>query len=181
MVDSSILHFHKRDVLGKPFPETCVCPCLPGFSRVFCSSNGDFYPCERVNLDELHVIGNADTGIRADNCLALIEKFRDMGDCGNCVAQRYCQNCFAMIYPAESNDIDHEWTRKYFQLECQNVIESLRNILIYYTTIMETNDQILDSLVSVKAGDHSFASDGRKISIFSTTKTTMSGEPVKSP
>ncbi len=129
MVDNGIGFFHDRDVSEKPFPKTCVCPCLPGFSRIFCSVQGDYYPCERVDPDAAHRIGSIQCGVDSAAALNLIEQFRKMGDCGDCVAQRHCQNCFAMMYFPDDRSDENAWQGDYFQNECRRVIENMTNTL----------------------------------------------------
>ncbi len=66
-------------------------PCIPGQMRLFVSSDGQFFPCERVSetSDDLN-IGNINEGI---NC----EKAESLLNIGK-LTEKKCMNCWAITF-----------------------------------------------------------------------------------
>lgn len=69
--------------------------CIPGGKRLFVSSDGVFYPCERVGTD--FPIGDFKQGIIIDRIInylcELVELMNEY--CGTCWARRLCSVCLA--------------------------------------------------------------------------------------
>jgi len=74
-------------------------PCIPGQLRLFMSTGGDFFPCERVSeKSEIMKIGNVDEGFNIDKVSALLNLGKlTENNCKNCFAFRGCSICGAMI------------------------------------------------------------------------------------
>ncbi len=77
-------------------------PCLPGKSRLFIATDGQFYPCERVNESEHMRIGSLATGFDFKS----IDRLLNIGElteerCKNCWAIRHCLICAKMCDDGE--------------------------------------------------------------------------------
>jgi len=72
-------------------------PCIPGARRLFVSTDGGYFPCERVSeLSEVAVLGDIETGIsleKASRILNLEEVTHSR--CKDCWAYRHCLVCIA--------------------------------------------------------------------------------------
>lgn len=70
-------------------------PCIPGQKRLFVSTDGDFYPCERVSeVSEVMKIGSLSSGFdfqKAKNLLNISAISSE--ECKNCWALRHCTVC----------------------------------------------------------------------------------------
>lgn len=70
-------------------------PCLPGQQRLFVSTDGNFYPCERVSETSLAMrIGSLWEGFDYENVDKLLNVAQDTAErCKNCWAFRHCKLC----------------------------------------------------------------------------------------
>ncbi|MDC7290404.1 Cys-rich peptide radical SAM maturase CcpM [Blautia schinkii] len=78
-------------------------PCIPGVRKLFVTTDGWLYPCERVSeTSRASRIGHIDTGVDIEKALALlnIEKVTSK-DCRNCWAYSYCDMCVAQADDGE--------------------------------------------------------------------------------
>lgn len=78
------------------------CPgryCLPGLKRLFVSTNGDYYICEKADQDPKMIIGNVNSGIEYAAIDYLQEKVLNFHsqNCNNCWAARFCHMCFVTL------------------------------------------------------------------------------------
>ena len=98
-------------------------PCIPGQLRLFMNTEGDFYPCERVNENsKIMKIGNVDDGLNVTR----VDKLLNVGklneeECKNCFAFRGCIVCAAM---ADDGNEEEELSGELKHLAC---ISSRRN------------------------------------------------------
>jgi len=65
-------------------------PCIPGGKRVFVSTKGEMYPCEKVPEVNVMSIGNLEYGFNLDN----IKKLMNIGK----ISDKQCKGCWAFIY-----------------------------------------------------------------------------------
>lgn len=77
--------------------------CIPSIKRTFVSVAGSYYICEKDDMHENRIIGNAFSGINIDKIKSIrdeIEEFHKQ-NCSTCWAVRFCSMCFAVIddYP----------------------------------------------------------------------------------
>jgi uncharacterized protein len=135
---SSIRRIHNRETsnLGEAIYPNGI--CSPGIRRLFCTTEGAFTICERVNPGL--IIGHIDTGIDVDAIYDIINKYISVStdSCTNCWAVRICKLCFVDIF---SNHFDiqkknticdivrNEWTEM-IKLYCL-VRESKENAFEY--------------------------------------------------
>ena len=111
-------------------------PCVPGKRRLFVSTDGTFYPCEKVNeLSEAMKIGNVDTGIdfeKAERLLNIASLTPDK--CRNCWAFHHCLVC--QRYAVGDGDLDPEIKNKY----CQRSYSYMDLILQEYALLRECGE-----------------------------------------
>jgi uncharacterized protein len=114
--------------------------CCPGTRRLFCTINGDFTFCERVNPG--FFLGNVDIGINVDLVWKAITDYIEMStdDCVNCWAVRFCKLCFTSIL---GNHFDIERKRK----ACQAVKNELLNVMRLYASMREVDDNVFDAIL----------------------------------
>ena len=111
-------------------------PCVPGKRRLFVSTDGTFYPCEKVNeLSEAMKIGNVDTGIdfeKAERLLNIASLTPDK--CRNCWAFHHCLVC--QRYAVGDGDLDPEIKNSH----CQRSYSYMDLILQEYALLRECGE-----------------------------------------
>ena len=72
--------------------------CIPGIRRIFVSSEGFFYPCEKFN-PKGYEIGDHETGLDIEKIMKLLEMYVEICDkmCQDCWAYRLCSHCFVSL------------------------------------------------------------------------------------
>jgi hypothetical protein len=93
-------------------------------------------------------LGDVTNGINANKSLRLTEKFRLLGDCGNCIFKVICGRCPAVA----SEYISDSSIALIFQNACQLATDSFATILAEYVTIMETSGDVIDRIIPEGAG-----------------------------
>jgi sulfatase maturation enzyme AslB (radical SAM superfamily) len=144
-----IENIHRRQVVGsaRRKPPVVRLSCFPGAARNYCSLRGATFACERTEFGKLFEIGDAINDVDADKAYDfLVEKVRLGCDCGNCVINQVCTLCPALV--SESKESPGEPDYLALQRTCgQSASEStFLTRLSTYTTIMETNGEVLDWL-----------------------------------
>lgn len=83
-------------------------PCVPGLQRLFVNTDGNFYPCERVNeSSEVMKIGDIDQGIDIDKAKELLNVGKITEDtCKICWAFRFCNSC--AVYAEDGSSLSPE-------------------------------------------------------------------------
>jgi len=108
-------------------------PCIPGQIRLFMNTDGDLFPCERVNeSSDIMKIGNVDEGFYLDK----VEKLLNIGkltedSCKNCFAFRNCTVCASMA------DNGTELSKEVKLSACQNVRYNFEEMLKDACTLKE--------------------------------------------
>ena len=74
-------------------------PCKPGVLRLFVSTDGDFYPCERLSEEStVSCIGRIDCGVDLERAVAVLNVEKIMHKkCMNCWAYRHCTICVGAV------------------------------------------------------------------------------------
>lgn len=105
----------------------CGC-CILGTRRLFVSTDGYYYPCERVGVN--FPIGRVSEGIRIDYCIELIEAFykETVDTCSKCWAKRLCSLCLSLGRWKGKIDKDH------ISSMCEGVKRNLALMLSIYLT-----------------------------------------------
>lgn len=104
----------KYRMKSQPVPEEAAPggPCIPGQRRLFVSTDGIFYPCERVNeLSEVMKIGNINDGFDYENAGDILN-FAALTpeECRRCYAFWQCKLC-----AAAADAVDHFSAAKKFR------------------------------------------------------------------
>ncbi len=118
--------------------------CFAGASRTFCSSEGFFFPCERTERGKLFRLGDGRSGVDVDRAISLTEELRLLSDCGNCVVKRLCTFCFSAF---SEMGVTGRADSLAFQRSCQKKTGTFFSELEEYTTIMEANGTVVDSIL----------------------------------
>lgn len=134
---------HNREILRRPEARTFANRCYLGASRSFVSAKGDIYPCERTETSgSVFKLGKAEGGAKVSDVNALAEVFRLLGDCANCIANKFCSQC-----PATVREKDGKLDAVGFQRGCRDTIAGVKRMLIHYTSLMERNPTAVDKLL----------------------------------
>lgn len=106
-------------------------PCIPGKTRLFINCLGEFYPCERVNENELMKIGTLYSGFDYDKINDLLNVGRVSKDkCMNCWAFQLCDVC---VKRADDNGIMSERKKvKFCEITQGSAFNQIRNKILAY-------------------------------------------------
>ena len=81
-------------------------PCIPGKGRLFIATNGDCYPCERVNECEANCIGNIERGFDYEKAKQILNVGTiSEAQCRNCWALRLCTTCIKQFDYSQENAV----------------------------------------------------------------------------
>jgi sulfatase maturation enzyme AslB (radical SAM superfamily) len=164
-LDRSFRSVHFRQVSGNRNSEQYVfrLSCFPGATRTYCSSQGFLFSCERTEWGSLLELGSAanDFDVDVRKAHELTELVRLLCDCGNCVANRLCSHCPALV--SESREHPGTVDGLAFQEECRQTQAALPGKLKAYTELMEVNPEILDVLLSGTTVDDDWLNDVKVI------------------
>jgi len=129
---------HRRPVapLGKNmFPSG---PCLPGLTRFFVDTNGQFHLCEKVNTH--FPIGNLKEGFDVQRIYWLLDQYLASADhCRDCWAFRLCGECF--LSAIHGNGFSPGKKR----LSCRDEREHLKDHLKGYIRMLDHNPEAFSS------------------------------------
>jgi uncharacterized protein len=139
MFEVKLKKIHKRDASLIPdslYPNGI---CCPGVRRLFCTVDGHYTICERVNSGL--IIGDVRHGIDPTKVISLVEHYIKISDadCSRCWGVRFCTNCFTAIY---GNQFDIERKRQV----CNLFLKELENMMKLYCSIRELNYTAFDNL-----------------------------------
>jgi uncharacterized protein len=110
--------------------------CLPGMRRLFVSTDGLLYPCEK--LDAGFPIGTVHGWLDYSRLAVLFKSFSDITrECGSCWAVKLCKMCFASFFDGTSMNDNIRSD------ECAAFKEQLLCMLAHYHTLHETDPQLL--------------------------------------
>lgn len=128
--------------------EACMIPdsfypngiCCPGIRKIFCTVDGQYTICERVNPGL--IIGDINHGIDVKRVYSLIIQYTKLSeeDCSRCWGVRFCTICFTSIY---SNQFNIEKKRQV----CNFFLNELRTMMILYCSIRESNYSAFDNVI----------------------------------
>lgn len=126
--------------MGTTFPPLGT--CLPGQRRIFVSTEGKFYMCERVGSN--CEIGDVDTGLNFKRIFDFLKAYDAFfKDCGNCWALRLCKKCFNNVRKGDA--FDEEKRTKV----CKLMLNNIEANLITYCEIIEENPDAFDVFKNV--------------------------------
>jgi uncharacterized protein len=131
-----VLRHRRRDIRGITRPGCLTGPCFPGFGRIFVSTEGRYYLCERIN--RRIAFGSVEHGVdheRITEFYSLYWKhFQEA--CSHCWAVGLCGLCYVQFARGAED------CRKV----CCRAIEAWRQHLIRYCSILECNPHAFDHL-----------------------------------
>ena len=143
LFDGNLILIHKREMTPLPpyhYPNGI---CLPGERRLFVSTDGKFYICEKMG--ERLPIGDVERGIDIEKVENLIKRFIEISDeCLNCWAVRLCNACF--IAAKKGNELSRERKKE----NCEGIRSTIDFYLTLYTEIREKKEDALDYLKNVE-------------------------------
>ena len=137
--DAAFYNIHRRAMtrLQQTFPPLGT--CFPGQRRIFVSTNGQYYMCERVNCN--YEIGNIEDGFDYNVILEFFRRFAlFFKDCTSCWALRLCKKCFNSI--RRGGQFDEKRRAEY----CASTLYSIENDLRDYCEIREANPDAFKSI-----------------------------------
>jgi radical SAM protein with 4Fe4S-binding SPASM domain len=140
---ASLFSVHLRP-LTKSVEQTSYLRCLPGYPRLFCTTSGDYYPCERGPTNNTSRLGNVRTGLDPQASIRLVRLLQTMTDCGNCFAARFCGICPVNIH---ESDGPTGWDGAAMQHNCHEAQHFLGDLLVIYTEILENRPSAFDELM----------------------------------
>lgn len=102
-------------------------PCIPGIVRLFLSTEGVFYPCEKAPEKSCVSIGSLEEGLNVDR----ITQFANIcqmteAQCSTCWAMRLCSMCVLKTVDYEKNCISVTEKMRYCQNTKKSILESLK-------------------------------------------------------
>lgn len=141
-INRPLINIHNRFIFNKsngyyPFNGCCV----PGSRRLYVSTDGKFYACERIGLSPS--IGNVDDGL---NIQTIKDKYvNEVSDksikyCSNCWGLRMCPFCYAERF--DENGLRD----KIHESKCEVFLESKVEELKNYYSILKANPKRLEFL-----------------------------------
>jgi uncharacterized protein len=143
LVGQGLLKIYKRDIGHKmrryEHPNGV---CVPGLRRIFVSTEGNFYICEKVN--EGLSIGNAEDGLDLRKIESIMEDYakRSSPRCRECWAIRLCSLCFIHVV---TDKLDFENKEDC----CRVHKEALLHNLKLYCGILQANPNALEYMRNI--------------------------------
>lgn len=118
--------------------------CYMGARRLFVSSSGDYFPCERVK--EHYPIGNVINGVNYKKIYEYISMFNNSQKylCYDCPYIRFCLKCIKSIFSNAMFD------KTLFEKMCKSKLTSIKNYLIMYMKLVESDSESLNKIESIK-------------------------------
>lgn len=105
-------------------------PCVPVAKKLFVSTEGKLYPCEKVcELNDICCIGDVKNGINYESVYTVVNIGAiDEDKCKRCWAIRYCNMCIADI-AGNNNDEIKEIKNNLCEAKKRNILNSFRHII----------------------------------------------------
>ncbi len=141
-ISKILLRVHRRMISNEPIAEypfnAC---CIPGRRRLYISTSGEFYVCERIGISPS--IGNVFNGIDINELKKhYIDDFSkgSIDKCSKCWAIRLCGRCYIGNYTKDG------FTKNSKDMNCNGEKSLIQRELSMYHSILETNPKSLDFL-----------------------------------
>jgi len=130
---------HQRDIFRLP----CMripCDCIPGAVRTYCTTQGYYFPCEKVENTSLLCIGDVWSGIDSEKVEGLINSMSELVDCNNCKAKRLCSIC-----PNDISERNFSFG-SHMQNHCQSIVSDVERVLREYMGLIEKKPDLFESI-----------------------------------
>ena len=109
-------------------------PCVPGKTRLFITSDGDFFPCERVNEVDFLKIGSLSNGFDYDKVEELLNIGKVSPDrCSSCWAFSLCSICVKRVEDGGSLSPEKK------EMACKSVKQQAYEKLLHKILLFESN------------------------------------------
>ncbi len=144
------LKFHKRhhrychnDFDRREFPDQfcLLSTCIPGINRIYVSTDGRYFPCERLpELDSLR-IGDVNAGVDSDAVYRLLHDWVELGkdECRSCWCLPMCQvGCWREGFDGKTITAEEK------KIACQSHRRDMSRLIVDYCTILENNSKAFD-------------------------------------
>lgn len=119
---------HSRIMSGKAHPSG---PCIPGVRRLFVTTEGKLYPCERVPEDNIVCLGDLESGINIEKAKQIINLgYLLTEDCKNCWALNHCTICVRDIIERGKYSIEKK--KEKCRLNRKRILEEFVEICLLY-------------------------------------------------
>ena len=106
-------------------------PCLPGITRLFVDTDGNFHLCEKISWK--FSVGNVNDGYNVDSIYHLIDEyFKSANDCRDCWAFRLCGDCFISAIKKDG------FSKERKQINCIARRKRLKKLMRDYVNILES-------------------------------------------
>ncbi len=117
--------------------------CVPCIRKIFVSTNGGFYVCEK--MDHYQDIGNVNEGVNIDSVVALLNDYYAdvVSTCSDCWMRNFCRMCF--VDCVENNTLSFSKKRRL----CAGNRKLFKSIMEMYLEIDELNPKAMDKLMEV--------------------------------
>jgi len=124
--------------------------CIPGMRSVFVSSDGSFYPCEKIYDYNRMTIGNVFDGLDYEKIGDYVDQYSKnaLQDCKNCWLFRLCGVCFISYFDDEGSNICEENRKK----SCFSQKYVVARYLKLYISIRRKNEKAFDYLEAEVTG-----------------------------
>lgn len=115
----------KNKMDGLPDKSSPGGPCIPGERRMFVTTDGSIYPCERVSeVSKVMKIGNIYDGFDLENAKALLNVASITAEkCKNCYAVTHCAQC------AKTADTCNELSAKKRMESCKETFSEFDSLV----------------------------------------------------
>lgn len=145
-IKKNLLRIHARHISNAPVDKYSfnAC-CVPGSRRLYISTKGDLYVCEKIGLSPS--IGNIFDGINFDRLKKYyIDDYSKYSteQCSKCWAVRLCGMCYTTGYTKDGLDINKK------NRTCNSEKVFIENSLCLYHSLLENTPEKLDCLNEMK-------------------------------
>ncbi|GHT10603.1 Cys-rich peptide radical SAM maturase CcpM [Planctomycetales bacterium] len=139
---------HKRTIEYQSVRRKMACSCIPGAVRLYCSIQGDYFPCEKTETTDLLKIGSVHTGIDAAKVASMIQILIDATDCDQCVGKDFCAICPNFMNGQQGHPFE-----RFIKSHCVGLPQHIANRLSAYTSIMEKQPNIFEMYKNESTGN----------------------------
>lgn len=138
LFEKDIVQLDKRKMNRMGSKTASLGQCVPGSRKLFVSSDGFLYPCEKVS--EQYCIGQIEKGIEFTTVNTLLENWSKFlsNTCKNCWAIRLCIKCFANF------ELSSGFKNNSLKNFCRQSKKRVERSLINYCQLQESNPNCLD-------------------------------------
>jgi len=143
LFENTLRRIHRRyptrDLIQDP-PGHSI--CMPGANRIFVSTTGEYYICEKVEGNSNMKVGDIDSGVDVNRVKDMVKDYYDFinEECSDCWLVRMCSACF--VHSVHDNRFDKEK----FKQNCQLRKRVFDDALLTYVEIATQNPDAFDWL-----------------------------------